>query len=470
MLRTRNHFDCIIIGGGPAGSTLAMTLAGWGRRVAVIEETPRDARIEVEDLPAEARPMVKRLGLGAALRHSAGNCPRRRMLIWGDGHPSKDRLEADHFALRVDRSLFDADLRGMARALGVEIFEPARVSSELPESGRGTIEITTPDGPRRLRAEVFVVATGRRSDARIMPLSVDHAGPDAWAFVAPARSRGGRARFDAIESLPYGFLRWQATSRRGGWGQVAVIVDRERAEDDPDEVIAEALTRSGIAFGVIEVQDARRFDVGPRLVSTKLPVFLVGSAAVAIDPLLGRGLAAAVADGELAAVAVNTAIENPDERRALLAHEQKRQADRHRAELAAALGIYLREVRFSDQPFWYRRHEAVEVRYLNSEVPTLPERLRVAGTVGRYQVWERRGDLLESVVGWGLPGGPVKQQVHRVPIEPLIALVERAQWTDDVVGLAGRDARLCAHSRQTLLQALHEMIRLGILEHDVVPD
>ena len=279
MLRLRNHFDCLVIGAGPSASVLAMTLSGWGRKVAMVELGRQLNAWDLDDVGDLDRPLLKRLGLGAAIRHAGTSCPRRRLLLWGDGRASEQKLEKSDYALRVDRELFDLDLRNMARALGVEVFGPARLESALPEDGRGMVEISLAGGKIRLRAETIVLACGRRLDPRLMPLVVEHSGPESLALQAPVRALGQRARVDAVEALPFGFLRWRSAGMPGAWGRVEVVIDRERQDEDPVEVIAEALEGSGIGFGEIELDDAGRREAGARLVGSRWPVFMAGSSA-----------------------------------------------------------------------------------------------------------------------------------------------------------------------------------------------
>jgi 2-polyprenyl-6-methoxyphenol hydroxylase-like FAD-dependent oxidoreductase len=81
----RDLYDAIVIGGGPAGSTVASLLARGGWRVALAErkEFPR-RKVCGEYFSGANWPLLQRLGLAESIRQSSGPVIRRVALFAGN--------------------------------------------------------------------------------------------------------------------------------------------------------------------------------------------------------------------------------------------------------------------------------------------------------------------------------------------------------------------------------------------------
>ncbi|MFM2167099.1 MAG: hypothetical protein RIS79_1470, partial [Verrucomicrobiota bacterium] len=81
----QTDYDVIIIGGGPAGATAAMTLRQAGRKVLVLEKE-KFPRFHIgESLLPYNRPIFDELGLWSKIQ-SAGFMTKRGAQFWmGDG-------------------------------------------------------------------------------------------------------------------------------------------------------------------------------------------------------------------------------------------------------------------------------------------------------------------------------------------------------------------------------------------------
>ncbi|OAI57822.1 hypothetical protein AYO49_01790 [Verrucomicrobiaceae bacterium SCGC AG-212-N21] len=126
-------YDVIIIGGGPAGATAAMTLAQAGRRVLVLERE-KFPRFHIgESLLPYNRPLFEKLGVWEKIA-SAGFMPKRGAQFWlGDGSKHVRVTFANGVftefpeALQVERATFDHILLDHARACGAEVREECSV-------------------------------------------------------------------------------------------------------------------------------------------------------------------------------------------------------------------------------------------------------------------------------------------------------------------------------------------------------
>lgn len=141
--------DVVILGGGPAGSTLAALLAGEGVDVLVLERE-RFPRFHVgESLLPMSMPVLGRIGVdlsGAFLRKAGAEfvdeVEGRGSVAFrfADGLPGAP----DH-AYQVERSRFDALLLERARALGAEVREGVQVLDWTDEAEGPRLE--TSEGP-----------------------------------------------------------------------------------------------------------------------------------------------------------------------------------------------------------------------------------------------------------------------------------------------------------------------------------
>ena len=159
--------DVLVMGGGPAGSTLAMLMARQGRRVVLLEKA-RHPRFHIGEslLPANV-PLLEDLGLREEVE-------RIGMPKWGIEFISAEHRHrtlydfADAWdkslplAWQVRRSEFDALLFRRAQALGAQTLEGCQVRRVDFEATSATVHAQLDDGtPRRWRARYVVDASGR---------------------------------------------------------------------------------------------------------------------------------------------------------------------------------------------------------------------------------------------------------------------------------------------------------------------
>jgi flavin-dependent dehydrogenase len=132
MMRT--HFDAIVVGAGPAGSTAAVLLAQAGWSVALIERLrfPR-RKVCGECIAASNLPLLDALGLGAAFRHEAGPALRQVALMKGKATLVADLPAAEDlrhpWGHALGRETLDTLLLERARSAGAVVLQPWAVES-----------------------------------------------------------------------------------------------------------------------------------------------------------------------------------------------------------------------------------------------------------------------------------------------------------------------------------------------------
>ncbi|MFJ8795273.1 tryptophan 7-halogenase [Streptomyces sp. NPDC102462] len=168
------EFDVVVVGGGPAGSTLAALVAMRGHRVLVLEKEffPRH-QIGESLLPSTVHGVCRMIGVADEL--AKAGFPRKRggTFKWG-ANPEpwtfsfavSPRMQGPtSYAYQVERSRFDEILLNNARRVGAEVREGCAVVDVVADDERVRgVRYTDADGTeRRALAEFVVDASGNRS-------------------------------------------------------------------------------------------------------------------------------------------------------------------------------------------------------------------------------------------------------------------------------------------------------------------
>ena len=165
-IRLSTKFDCVIIGGGPGGSTLGTLLAQAGWNVAIVEkETFPRFRIGESLLPY-SMPIFRKTGFIKVL--DSGKYIRKYGAQFVDHRTAKEiyfRFDGDineasePFAFEVPREEFDIDLLEYAKNQGVTLFQPENVKDVVLESDHVRIRTDR----QELIASYVADASGRMS-------------------------------------------------------------------------------------------------------------------------------------------------------------------------------------------------------------------------------------------------------------------------------------------------------------------
>ena len=165
----RSDYDVIVIGGGPAGSTVSTLLAMQGVRVALFERE-RFPRFHIgESLIPETYWVLDRLGMLPRMRASRFVKKHSVQFVNASGRLSAPFYFADNKphecsqTWQVVRSEFDQMMLENARSHGVEAHEGVHVLEVLFEGDRAAgVRIKDADGTRRdVSARVVVDASGQ---------------------------------------------------------------------------------------------------------------------------------------------------------------------------------------------------------------------------------------------------------------------------------------------------------------------
>ena len=337
-------YDCVVVGGGPAGATAAADLAEAGRRVLLLD---RAGRIKpcggaipprlIRDFAIPDHLLVGR-AVAARIVGPSGNTVDMPVDAAGGGG----------FVGMVDRGSFDEWLRARAATCGAERRTGTFDRIERDAQGGAVVVYTVDDAEHRVAARCVIGADGARSRVAQATFGAAGRSPSVFAYHEIIRSPAigdtafdrGRCDVHYDAALSPDFYAWIFPH-----GDTASIgVGSARKGFALREAVARLRAREGLADcetirgegAPIPLRPLRRWDDGRDILVT-------GDAAGVVAPASGEGIYYAMVAGREAASAVGRflASGNP---RAL------RQARRHflraHGRVFSILGIM--------QHFWYR--------------------------------------------------------------------------------------------------------------------
>ena len=294
------RYDVIVVGGGPAGCSAAITAARGGARVLLLE---RDA--EARDRPGETfhpgiEPLLTRLGAGEAL-HAATELRhdghwvrlggRRRFQAFGRDESGPWR------GFQARRSRLDAGLRACAAEAGAERREGVAVSEAKRARDGRVIGVITSAGERIPAGVVIDASGGRHWLARRLGIGVRRLSPRYIATYGYGQA-GGLPRGPAPPTEPEFHLdrtgwTWIAPVAPGRWHWTRLSFGGRRTPPDWIPRPLAAVEPCGPSRGADMTWRVARTVAGPGWA-------LAGDAAAVLDPASSHGVLRAVLTGEAA--------------------------------------------------------------------------------------------------------------------------------------------------------------------------
>lgn len=339
---TANQPDVVVIGGGPAGSTVSTLLAQHGCKVQLFERE-KFPRFHIgESLIPETYWVFKRLKMLDKMKASRFVKKYSVQFVNSSGKLSAPFYFWDNKphecsqTWQVIRSEFDAMMLDNAREQGVEVHQPARVLDVLFEGQRAVgVRVQDEDGAEReVRAKVVVDASGQSSmlmnrfKLRLWDPVLNKGA--IWTYFQGAYRDSGRDEGCTLVV--------QTTDRKGWFWYIpqhddTVSVGIVRPFDDlfkgrgsheqtyNEEVEACAAVKERVSIGkrVTGYFATKDYSYRSKQVAGDGWV-LIGDAFGFLDPLYSSGVLLALKSGELAADAIAAGLAKGDTSAAQLGH------------------------------------------------------------------------------------------------------------------------------------------------------
>lgn len=356
-----------IVGGGPAGSALALSLCDAGIDVALIERSTYESVRAGEHLIAEAKPLLARLAVGDGISNSGfcTTCPVIRS-AWGEpALADRDAiLNAYGEGFLLARPAFDLWLAEQAEARGAKFLRKTSLSGLNRIDGGWKLALNREGRSLSLECRIVVDATGRSAKVGRLLGCTDIAYDRLIGIIGYGESDGHRSA-DAhdiiVEASRDGW--WYSSRLHDGRLVTTWMTDADiLAESNlsPADFFLQRLSHSTHTNERVRAQGplrefhvrsacSRRLDriCGDRWLA-------VGDAAMSWDPLSSSGIYNSLDTGVRSAEAIRQYLQNvPD---ALNLYESRIQQafDDY---LDRRMEYYRIETRWSDSRFWSRRHQ-----------------------------------------------------------------------------------------------------------------
>jgi len=360
-MTSSESFDVIIIGGGPAGAAAAITLARNGFRTAIIERSNYSTLRVGEALPAAIRSLLISLDVWESFLADGHIESFAIRSVWGDGEQRENDSIFNPYGTgwHIDRGLFDYMLATAAATVGSTVLTEARIKHLSKDQNLGwQVDIQQNNDHRCLSALFVIDATGQTA---VIPVGlprtfhvVDHLIGVVYFLSRMAEP------YILVEAIDSGW--WYSAPLPHGHLVAAYMTDADlfatsgsSAYDYWQLQLRKAeLTRTRIGSQTTVTK--------PKIVSAasviRHPVcgtnwLATGDASIAFDPLSGRGVYSALQGGILAGEAIMASLCGNSESFTEYTDWISSQFSNY---LQTRTAFYIKEQRWSQSPFWRRRH------------------------------------------------------------------------------------------------------------------
>ena len=377
MVKPERQPSVAIAGGGPAGAVAALVLARRGVPVVVLEPNAERRDKVGETLPPSLRPLLEHLGLDQAMEQDGHLRSHGNRSFWGSYEASESPFLANPYGSgwHVDRRRLEERLEAAARRAGAQ-WRRLRVDRVRAQGQRWRLELSGPPerGQSRptesLEVDFLADATGRpcRIARRLGARRVSYDRLMGVHTTLVSETPCAEA-YTLVEAVAGGW--WYSANLAGGGLAVCLfsdldLLDRPLLRGDGrgwwSRLRLTQATRQRVeAHGY-------RLRRGPRVLpaeSSRLDQLTgerwlaLGDAGAAYDPLSSHGVASAMGSGFYGGHAIADLLAGRSD--ADVAYRSlMQQAYGGYLELLAQ--HYAQEQRWSDAPFWRRRHREAFVR------------------------------------------------------------------------------------------------------------
>jgi flavin-dependent dehydrogenase len=316
-MSTNNTYDVIVMGGGPAGSSVATMLAREGRQVIVFEKEIFPRHHIGESLMTDTYWTFRRMGILEKLRDSP--FVRKYSVQFANAAGKESRpfyfFEAVHHesavTWQVTRAKFDELLINHAAEQGATVHQGVLVKQVLFEGDRAVgVEVQMQDGSRqKFYAKVVVDATGQM--AMLSNFKGVHREPDlnggATLVLRTEHGSGGWFWYIPLEDeiTSVGIVADPDYLLKGRGQDLAKIFEEEIQKCAPVGKRVAGGERVDKIYSILDYSYRSKHNAGNGFI-------IIGDAYGFLDPIYSSGVLLALKMAELAADSIHDAFQHDD--------------------------------------------------------------------------------------------------------------------------------------------------------------
>lgn len=330
----QNHYDCIVVGAGPAGSTVATLVAEAGIETLLLERETIPRFHVGESLMPETYWTLQRLGVLERMKSSQFVPKKSVQFVAADGRESQPFFFRDHDprecsqTWQVERADFDHMLFVNASEKGADCHDSTRVIDILGEQNcaRG-VRLQTAAGQRReITSRLVVDATGQQA-LIASKLGLRENNPKLRKAAIWSYFQGGRR--DEGENAGATIILHTRSKQTWFWYiplsrnivSVGVVGDNDlllSGRGSAEQVFQQELAScNGVTERLEQAQRVDNFHIAKEFSYTTTQQagdgwILIGDAMGFVDPIYSSGVFFALKSGELAADCIVQAIRSGD--------------------------------------------------------------------------------------------------------------------------------------------------------------
>jgi len=351
----KQSFDVLVVGGGPAGSIVALELSRRGFQVALIERSAYENFRVGETLPPEIRKLLTKLGVWEQFLASDRVESYGIRTAWETPNARHHDFLYNPYGCgwHVDRARFDAMLASLAAHAGAALMVSTRMTAlRQDRDGQWLLEVAQKNKRGTLRGRLIVDATGRKAFIA-RKLGCQTMVIDRLIGAVALLPRTENAQWTLIEAVENGW--WYSAPLPGARTVFAYMTDSDlwRNSDWGDLLRLAPLTSQRVA--AIEVPPRIRIFSAASVL--RQPVtgpnwIAVGDAALAFDPLSGLGIYKTMETGLRSSAAIARSFEG--DHSGMIEYENWT-AEGFRSYLSIRCQFYRSVDRWPSSRFWLRR-------------------------------------------------------------------------------------------------------------------
>ncbi|HEX8737159.1 MAG TPA: NAD(P)/FAD-dependent oxidoreductase [Pyrinomonadaceae bacterium] len=361
--------EVCVIGGGPAGTTIARKLALFGHSVCLIERADNSQNKVGESLPPNILVLLDALGLRERIEAASFLRPAKAVVKWSD-ESAFTKVSNGQSGFMVNRGRFDQILLEAAEEAGVKVIQPAQaLRPTLDDTRKWNIPVRGDSGLVKIKAKYLVEAAGKHSFFKRKRKRYSAATVALCAYWRNAKIENTATLVEAGREEWF----WGAALPDGDFSAMVFIdAKRGRGRRNPESFYRSLLAESTLLRGCLNgtlVGKVKGYDASGYIDEEPVNENLikVGEACFSIDPLASQGVQAAMNSGLQGAFVVHTLLTRPENSKEAMQFYRNRQAETVARHHNFAARFYS-ESRFKNTgAFWQKR--AISPTDERSEIP-----------------------------------------------------------------------------------------------------